>query len=51
MKLGQLKETRISYFCVTPQNQALHKSASLAQITQKILTKDIIHWLEWSLKF
>ena len=24
-----LKETRNSYFCVTPKNQALHKSASL----------------------
>ena len=25
----QLKETRNSYFCVTPENEALHESASL----------------------
>ena len=48
------KETRNSYFCVTPQNQVLHESASLFLmtqnplflITQKTLTKDIFQYLD-----
>ena len=39
-----LKGTRNSYFCANPKNQALHET--FPQITQKILTEDIIHWLE-----
>ena len=31
---GILKETSISYFCVSPKNRALHESASLF-LTQK----------------
>ena len=41
---GTIEETCNSFFCVTPQNQALDES--FPQITQKILTKDIFHWLE-----
>ena len=40
-----LKETRNSYFCVTPKIRrfmSLHHFPSI----QKILTKDIIQWLE-----
>ena len=39
-----LKETRDSYFCVTPKNQRV--CITFPQITQKILIKDMIHWLE-----
>ena len=46
-----LKETRYSYFCVTPSYPPKKSGTSrvwitFPQITQKILTKDIFHWLE-----
>ena len=42
-----VKETSNSYFCVTPpKSNVLRVSITFPQITQKILTKDIIHWLE-----
>ena len=41
------KETRNSYFCITPpKSGALRVCIIFSQITQKILTKDLFHWLE-----
>ena len=46
-KSYQLKETRNSYFCVTPpKSGALRVCITFLQITQKVLTKAIFHWLE-----
>ena len=39
-----LKGTRNLYFWANPKNQVLHET--FPQITQKILTEDVIHWLE-----
>ena len=47
MLIVTLKETRNPYFCVTPKNQAASQVyITFLQVTQKILTKDIIHWLK-----
>ena len=43
----KLKETRNSYFLCNPSNSVTSEVCiTFPQMTQKILTKDAIHWLE-----
>ena len=44
--LLSLKETRNSYFRVTPKNQVLHELPHFSSNNSEILTKNIFHWLE-----